>query len=345
MDYPFKHPGDSHRDAVFISVIIVNWNGAACLPSCLDALSNQTYQNFELIIVDNGSTDQSAVGLEARWPGLKLIRHNENIGFAAANNEGVRHSAGDWIILLNNDAFPRPDWLATLFEAVLRYPDYTCFASSLLNADNPKLFDGTGDIYHISGLAWRRDYDQPVNWESKNIEEVFSPCAAAALYNKEAFLQVGGFDEDYFSYHEDVDLGFRLRLQGHRCLYIPEAVVQHIGSAATGKKSDFSVYYGHRNLVWSYFQNMPGWLFWKNLPAHIFANLVFLIYYSFRGQARVIWRAKWHAFLGVPRSFRKRKNIQQNRRVSPEEISRVMEHGWLKPYLHEFRKRGQIRKS
>jgi GT2 family glycosyltransferase len=145
-------------------------------------------------------------------------------------------------------------------------------------------------------------------------------------------------------YHEDVDLGFRLRLRGNRCLFIPQAVVRHVGSASTGKKSDFSVYHGHRNLVWSYFQNMPGKLFWKYLPAHLLANVVFLVYYSLRGQASVIWRAKWHAFLGLPRALRKRKIIQRQCRISPDEISRVFEHGWLKPYTEEFRKRSQMQK-
>ena len=339
-----KHP-DNHRDAVFVSVVIVNWNGAAVLPRCLAALKKQTYKIFELIIVDNGSTDKSWLGLEAKWPGLKLIRLPENKGFAAANNEGVRQSTGEWIVLLNSDAFPEPDWLAMLVDAAQRYPNFSFFGSSLVQAAAPEFLDGTGDIYHISGLAWRRNYNQPVNQVERVVEEVFSPCAAAALYQRKAFLDVGGFDEGYFAYHEDVDLGFRLRLQGHRCLFIPEAVVHHIGSAATGKKSDFSVYYGHRNLVWSYFQNMPGWLFWKYLPAHILSNLVFLLYYSFRGQASAIWRAKWHALLGLSRVLRNRRIIQQNRQASPEEISRILEHGWLKPYMNEFRKREQSRET
>jgi GT2 family glycosyltransferase len=146
-------------------------------------------------------------------------------------------------------------------------------------------------------------------------------------------------------YHEDVDLGFRMRLLGYRCLYVPSAIVYHKGSASTSIKSDFAVYYGHRNLVWSFFQNMPGWLLLKYLPAHLLANLVFLVYYSLRCQAAPIWRAKWHAFLGLPRALRKRRSIQKNRQISPEEISQVLEHGWLKPYIQEFRKRSQVRST
>jgi len=344
MQSNLKHPDLNNQDAVLVSVIIVNWNGAAVLPRCLDSLRKQTYQNFELIIVDNGSTDRSWVSLEEKWPGLKLIRLPENRGFAAANNKGVREASGEWIALLNSDAFPDPDWLTQFVNAAQQHSNFNFFSSTLVQADNQELLDGTGDIYHTSGLAWRRHYNQPQKQISEDVEEVFSPCAAAALYHRMAFLHVGGFDEDYFMYHEDVDLGFRLRLQGFRCLYVPKAVVHHLGSASTSLKSDFGVYHGHRNLVWSYFQNMPGRLLWKYLPAHIFANLVFLAYYSFRGQAAAIWRAKWHALLGLSRVLRKRRSIQKNRQVSPEEISRVLEHGWLKPYLQEFRKRSQVRK-
>ena len=339
-----KHPDDTNQDAIFVSVIIVNWNGEAVLPHCLQALSKQTYPNYELIVVDNGSKDQSWVGLEKQWPGIKVIRFPENKGFAVANNEGVRQARGEWIALLNSDAFPEPDWLNILLEAAKNNPDFNFFSSSLVQADRQELLDGTGDIYHISGLAWRRHYNQPLNQVSEKVEEVFSPCAAAALYSRKAYLQVGGLDEAYFMYHEDVDLGFRMRLQGYRCLYVPRAVVYHKGSASTSIKSDFAVYYGHRNLVWSFFQNMPGWLLLKYLPAHLLANLVFLVYYSLRGQAAAIWRAKWHAFLGLSQALRKRRSIQRNRQVSPEDISGVLEHGWLKPYKQEFRKRSQAQK-
>jgi GT2 family glycosyltransferase len=337
-----KHPDLNNQDAAFISVIIVNWNGAAVLPRCLDSLRRQTYQNFELIIVDNGSTDRSWDGLEQTWPGLHLICLPENKGFAAANNIGVLKAGGEWIALLNIDAFPEPDWLEILVNATQQHPDFNFFSSTLIQAENPGFLDGTGDVYHISGLAWRRDYNQPITQLNMSVEEVFSPCAAAALYNRNAFLQVAGFDEDYFMYHEDVDLGFRMRLKKHKCLYVPDAVVYHLGSSSTSIKSDFSVYLGHRNLVWSFVQNMPGWLFWKYLPAHILANLVFLVYYSLHGKAATIWRAKWHAILGLPRAIRKRRTIQKDCKISLEEISGVMEHGWFYPYLREFRKRDQV---
>jgi GT2 family glycosyltransferase len=146
-------------------------------------------------------------------------------------------------------------------------------------------------------------------------------------------LGVGGFDERFFCYFEDVDLAFRLRLLGHRCLYIPNAKVEHIGSAITGKKSDFSVYYGHRNMVWTYFKNMPSLLFWKGLPQHLLANIVTLIRFSLTGQASVIFRAKWDALLGLGKAIEQRELIQKNIKILPDDLRKVIAEDWLSPYF------------
>lgn len=316
-----------------ISVIIANWNGARVLPRCLAALSAQTFTNYEIILVDNASDDHSADGLEARYAKLQVIRLAQNLGFAAANNIGARAARGEWLALLNNDAFPHPDWLVQLVTVAHDYPERAFFASRLVRADDHARLDGEGDVYHVSGLAWRRNHNRNIAEASDEIQEVFSACAAAALYPRQAFLQVGGFDEDFFSYHEDIDLAFRLRLQGYRCLCVPCAVVEHIGSASYGERSDFAVYYGHRNLVWTFFKNMPTPLLWRYLPWHITANLFFLLYYSLRGQWRAISRSKIDALRGLRRVLNKRHAIQQSRQVSTEDLARVMDRGWSSPHL------------
>jgi GT2 family glycosyltransferase len=331
--------------APVVSIVVVNWNGAQVLPRCLEALSAQTYRDFEVIVVDNGSTDGSTDDLEAHWSGVRVLRLGENKGFAVANNLGAVEARGRWLVLVNNDAFPETKWLEILIEATQQYPEYTFFGSRLVQYHNPEMMDGAGDVYHISGLAWRRYYNHPVSEIKHQVEEIFGPCAAAAMYLRKNFLKVGGFAEYYFSYHEDVDLSFRLRLAGYRCLYIPDAVVKHIGSATTGVQSDFAVYYGHRNLVWSFFQNMPTRLLWKYLLAHIVANLIYLVYYSSRGQARAIWRAKWDAFRDLPAALRRRRGIQESCAVGPVEIDRVVEHGWLGPYILGFRSRQKARQA
>jgi GT2 family glycosyltransferase len=323
-----------------ISVVIVNWNGSQILPRCLDSLFHQTFHNIEVIVVDNGSTDGSReimdplrnAFLGAGIP-FELIGLEENMGFAAANNHGAAQARGKWLALLNNDAFPEPDWLKSLLEAANQNPQFTFFASQIVADQDGYPPDSLGDILHISGMAWHRGRNQANKSLSQQSIEVFSPCAAAAMYDRQAFLMVGGFQERFFSHHEDVDLGFRLRLAGQRCLYVPGAIVRHIGSASFGVESYLTIKNGHRNLVWSYVENMPGWLFWKYLPAHLLANLFFLAFYTLRGQARPIWRAKWEAILGLPDAIRRRRWTQRNRTVSPWEISQYLDHGFLSPYL------------
>lgn len=314
------------------SVIIANWNGAAVLPRCLDALAAQTLRDFELIVVDDASSDQSADGVTSRCPNARVIKLERNVGFAAANNVGARNARGRWLALLNNDAFPHPDWLARLHDAIQQHPEFAFFASRLMLAEHPDRIDGTGDVYHVSGLAWRRHHDQNGQGADPTAEEVFSACGAAALYLREAFLQADGFDEDFVAYHEDVDLGFRLRLQGHRCLYVPDAVVDHLGSSSYGNGSNVAIYYGHRNLVWTLFKNMPTKLFWRYLPAHALANTLSIAFHSTHGHARAIWRAKIDALRGLHKALRKRSKIQRARRASDSEISRWMDHRWLSPY-------------
>ena len=184
----------------------------------------------------------------------------------------------------------------------------------------------------------------PANQFGLSTEEIFSPCAAAALYYRDAFLQIGGFDEDFFSYFEDVDLGFRLRLNGYRALYVSNAVVYHVGSATFGMNSDFSLYHSHRNLVWTFFKNMPRCLLLRYLPAHIFANLIYVFYYAIFGRGSILWKAKWDAILGLPLILGKRKEIQKTRKVIDVELLQSMENGWLQSYVHSFHHRRVLAK-
>jgi len=316
----------------FFSVILVSWNSGDYLPRCLNSLDSQTFRDFEVVIVDNGSTDGSLDGIIEKYPRLKfqIKELGQNRGFSAANNIGVQIARGPWAALLNTDAFPAPDWLSTLAQAIARFGNQCVYASRQIQADLPNLLDGEGDVYHVSGLGWRRHYNYPV-YEASEPFRVFSACGATALFPRADFLAVGGFDEDYFAYHEDVDLGFRLRLRGLDCMLIPQAVVHHIGSASSGKASDFAVYHGHRNLVWTFFKDMPALLFWLYLPLHLVMNLVFILYFAAQGRGRVILRAKWHALRGLPSMLRKRKQAQGPGNVGS--IHAAMERNWLAPLL------------
>jgi GT2 family glycosyltransferase len=336
------HPHMQETSSPLISLIIVYWNSAKYLPRCLNCISLQTFSNFEVIIVDNGSRDGSLTGLAESRPAfdLHIERLNTNQGFAVANNTGARLARGQWLALLNADAFPEPDWLEKLLLSTEKHPEYSSFSSRQVQAHNPDLLDGAGDRYHISGLAWRNHYNLYSTKHGLKQEEVFSPCGAAALFSREEFLEAGGFDEDYFSYFEDVDLGFRLRLAGKKCLYIPEAVVHHVGSASTGKRSDFSVYYGYRNLIWTFVKDMPSPLIWVFLPLHIGAMLFSAILFTLRGQGTAIWKAIFDALVGLPKMIKKRKVIQKNNKIKAVDLLKVMSTGLFEP-LQEFRHRNK----
>jgi GT2 family glycosyltransferase len=317
-----------------VSIIIVYWNNAEYLRRCLGCLLLQTFRDFEVLIIDNGSFDDETDKLKQEYAQLALHieRLSVNKGFAWANNLGAKIARGTWLALLNTDAFPNPDWLENILQAANRHPDFSFFSSRQIQFNQPDILDGSGDEYHISGLAWRRFYNYPAENYGLHEEEVFSACAAAAIYNRDDFLKAGGFDESYFSYFEDVDLSFRLRLAGERCLYVPQAVVQHIGSASLGKTSDYAVYHGHRNMVWTFFKNMPGVLFWLYLPLHILANFLFVVSFLLKRRGATIVRAKMDAFYHLPAIIRKRRQIQSSRKAGIREIWQVMNREILAPY-------------
>lgn len=312
---------------VGVSVAVVNWNGEAFLERCLNALLAQTVRPHEILLLDNASTDGS-LEIARRFPAVRVIALAQNTGFARGNNLAIEAASkgSEWIALLNPDAFAAPRWLETLLMAAESNPDFDVFGSKLVNAADPGVLDGAGDVYHVSGLVWRTAHGLSVSAMGDNVCEIFSPCAAAALYRRSAFEEVGGFDEDFFCYVEDVDLGFRLRLAGYRCLYVPQSVAHHVGSGTTGgQHSDFSVYHGHRNLVWTFVKNMPGVLFWLLLPLHVALNLASIIWFALRGQGAVILRAKRDALLGLPKMWRKRRQVQKTRVASIGDIWRVLD--------------------
>lgn len=310
-----------------VSVIIVNWNGERFLERCLAALMAQTVKPHEIILVDNASSDGS-VEIVRRFPSVRLMTQDQNTGFAHGNNLAITAASAEsqWIALLNPDAFAEPRWLGALLAAAESNPGFDVFAGKLVNAADPTVQDGGGDAYHMSGLVWRMGHGAPAPTSVENAREVFSPCAAAALYRRSVLRENGGFDEDYFCYVEDVDLGFRLRLGGYRCLYVPQSVALHVGSGTTGgQHSDFAMYHGHRNLVWAFVKNMPGILFWLLLPLHVVLNLLSIVWFALQGRGVVILRAKRDALLGLPKMWRKRQEIQRQRVASVGEILRVLD--------------------
>jgi GT2 family glycosyltransferase len=313
-----------------IAVVVVNWNAGDYLKKCLQSLKAQTLEPNRVIVVDNASTDDSINGLEQEFESFEIIELEENTGFAFANNLAVKKVDNcDWIAFLNPDAFAAPDWLEKLSKAVGDFPECASFGSHMLRYGSDRM-DGTADVYHVCGSAWRRDHGALSSKVEREMQEIFSPCAAASFIHRDVFSAAGGFDENFFAYFEDVDLGFRLQLKGYICRYVPDAVVQHVGSATTSRYSDFAVYHGQRNLVWSYIRNMPR--FWYYLPQHIVFNLAALIWFSLKGKALPVFRGKWHALKEFPRIWALRKITQKERVVDAYVVENKMSQNLWQPY-------------
>ena len=318
-----------------IAVVVVNWNAGDYLKKCLQSLKSQTLKPTRVIVVDNASTDDSISGLGVDFGGFEIIKLEENTGFAFANNLAVKKAENcDWIAFLNPDAFAAPDWLEKLAEAVEKFPEYASFGSHMIRHGSVRM-DGTGDVYHVCGTAWRRDHGVASSTVDRETGEIFSPCAAASLIRKDLFIEEGGFDENFFAYFEDVDLGFRFWLKGYGSLYVANAVVEHVGSATTSRYSDFAIYHGQRNLVWSYIRNMPR--FWYYLPQHILFNLVALIWFTLKGKPGPVLRAKWHALKEFPRVWALRKKTQRERTAKDTVVINKMSKKFLVPYSQEKR--------
>jgi GT2 family glycosyltransferase len=313
-----------------VAVVLVDTNEGRFLERTLPLLREQTRRPDRVIVADNASTDGSPEWIARDFPEVELVPLGRNAGFAVANNVGVRHADDcDLVVLLNADAYPDRDWLAALVDAAARRPDCASFASRMMRATVPGELDGSGDVYHVSGFAWRRDHGRPLADAPHALEEaeVFSACGGAAMYRRDAYLGLGGFDESFFGYLEDTDIGFRLQLAGHRCLYVPASVVHHVGSATTGAESEYTVYHSQRNIVWLWAKGMPWPLALLYLPQHLLLNVLMAAYYVARGRGGAALRAKRDALLGLPRVLRERRELQRSRRIGVRDLRARMETG------------------
>ncbi|MCO7237583.1 glycosyltransferase family 2 protein, partial [Cobetia sp. Dlab-2-U] len=239
------------------TVIIVNYNSGALLQACVDSLSAQSLPPSQVLIIDNASTDGSAEQLVlSDLPQTQIIFSADNLGFSGGNNLASKQATGDWIVLLNPDARAKTDWLEKIAEGIEEFSSTEMFACAQLDAEDEASLDGAGDSYLVFGFPWRGGFGRPRS-ELPEVGECFSACGASLVISKSRFIELEGFDERFFCYCEDVDLGFRHRLRGGQCVFLPKAVVLHIGSAISGQRSDFTVRHGTRNRIWTYVKNMP----------------------------------------------------------------------------------------
>jgi GT2 family glycosyltransferase len=238
-----------------VSVIIVNYNGAEFLDECIESISNQTYTNWEMIILDNNSKDNS-IELIKKYPFVKLIESTENLGFAKGNNVAINHSNGEYIALINNDARADSYWLEKLVYQLENNTELGSCGCKIISHYDPDLMDSAGLLVNESGMSRGRGRTKSV-LEYSNSEPILIPSGCAVLYRKKALDEVGLFDEDFFCYCEDTDLGFRLQIAGWKCFYVGDAIVHHRYSASSGKYSLFKAYLVERNHYWFVMKNYP----------------------------------------------------------------------------------------
>jgi GT2 family glycosyltransferase len=310
-----------------ISVVIVNYNSGSHLADAVTALAAQSLFNFETIVVDNCSTDQSiararsAVKADERFI---FSSARTNLGFAAGNNFGAQRSRGKWLAFLNPDAVPAADWLEQLLAATHRHANVVMFGSTQIDAADPRRLDGAGDHYFATGIPWRGGRGRSTQGLPRE-REVFAPCAAACFIRADAFRKVGGFDERFFCYVEDIDLAFRLRLLGHRCIQVADATVRHFGAASSAQMgSDFADQYGIRNLIWCFVKCMPGPLFWPLLPFHIMTVAALSTRAAARGEFRPVGEGIVLALQGMGAMWISRRAVQRSREIPSRRIASAL---------------------
>jgi len=303
-----------------VSVVIPNHNGTRWLPGCLDALAAQTFRDREVLLVDNGSTDGSVDLLRERYPDVRLVALERNTGFAPAVNLGIRAARGEYVALLNTDTVVRPDWLAALVRALDQSPAETgAVASKMLSLDDPGRIDDAGDALSWTGAAEKLGHGEPAHRFTQR-GEVFSVCAGAALYRRSFLDAVRGFDERFFAYLEDVDLGLRGRLLGYRFVFEPAAEVLHKGHGSGLPRADY-VRLVTRNRVMLFAKTVPWPLLLKHLPRLLYGQLYFVVAYRRPGASLAGYLSLLPCLAHIRRE---RRRVRASRRIDVGELDRLL---------------------
>ena len=241
-----------------VTIVIPNYNGKHFMEPCLSSLSEQTYKNFHILVVDNASSDGSIEYMEENYPDIELIKLQKNFGFSKAVNIGIQHSRTPYVILLNNDTTVDTRYVEEMVKAIEKSPKIFSVSSKMIQMYHPELIDSAGDLYTLSGWGVCRGCGRPVSNYTK-YDEIFTACAGAAIYRRSVFDEIGYFDENHFAYLEDIDIGYRARIYGYYNMYCPTALVYHVGSGTSGSKyNSFKVKLAARNNLYLNYKNMPA---------------------------------------------------------------------------------------
>ena len=269
-----------------VSVVIPNFNGIAFLDSVIASLEGQTLSNFEVILVDNGSTDGSCSFVTANYPWVHLIELSENFGFCGAVNAGIRAAKAPYVLLLNNDTEVKEDFVEEMLAAIRRHKNaFSCGARMVQYHDRDRL-DDVGNYYCALGWAFARGKDKDINHYDKE-QKIFSACAGAAIYRKKIIDRIGDFDEEHFAYLEDLDIGYRARIFGYQNWYAPKAKVYHVGSGTSGSRyNQFKIRYSSRNNIYLIYKNMPFLQIVLNLPFLLVGFGAKILFFASKGFGR-----------------------------------------------------------
>jgi GT2 family glycosyltransferase len=321
-----------------MSLIILSWNGIDLLRRCLTSVKSQTFRDFEVIVVDNGSSDGTDEMLRSSYPEARVVRNAENQGFCAGNNQAIRIATGDCIFLLNNDAELAPECLAKMAEAVELDPEFGMFATRIMMYDRPNVFDSTGLLVYPDGVCRSRGWLEKDVGQYDEPEEVLGPNGCAALYRRAMLDDVGLFDERYFAYLEDLDLAFRGQLRGWKCRYVPDAVVLHKKSMTSGYHSAFKAHLVERNRLFNSIKLFPRRLLILS-PFYTLARYIaqavaaiagkgisssFVRDYSHWQLLGILLRSYAAAIVALPELWRERREIQSRRRLGALAVYMLM---------------------
>lgn len=313
-----------------LTVVIPNWNGVRFLKLCLASLRDQSFEDFETIVVDNGSTDGSVELVKNDFPEVHVLHMVENRGFSAAANAGIRASEAEYVALLNNDTEQSPGWLEALAHAAEDHPEAGFFASKLVNFHDRRILDGAGDALRLSGLPYRLGHGERDGGRYDAPSYVFGACAAAALYRREMLDEIGLFDEDFVSYCEDGDLSFRAQLAGYGCFYVPDSLVYHMGSASTGgKRSATSTRLGTRNSLSLLVKNLPLSVAPHVLPFFVLGQLARLLTTAATGVLGAHLKGLAEAWGQLPLTLKKRREVQAKKTVPDAHVRRLLRESSL----------------
>lgn len=269
-----------------VAVVIPNYNGIQYLETCFNALREQTFSDFQIILVDNGSGDGSLELVRKSYPEVQILPLPENLGFCRAVNEGIRRAEAEYVILLNNDTQVFPDFVEQLYLGIRSHEKAFSAGAMMIQAHDHGKLDAAGDFYSAFGWAFARGKGKSPGGFTRPCR-VFAVCAGAAIYRMEVLRKIGLFDEEHFAYLEDVDIGYRARLYGYENWYCPEAKVYHVGSGTSGSRyNQFKIRYSSRNNVYLIHKNMPVFQKILNLPFLAAGFGIKLLFFASKGYGR-----------------------------------------------------------